>query len=120
MIDMSDDPEPSADWWGRLRSPGGWVAPEGSRPGWYWLPPPAAELDVSGQAWWVRFAVRVPFVGRWARQKAWHLGGYLVHPPDHRYVVHGVPEGEPFPPLDLIPDDPIEKPWGRIGGWKPL
>jgi hypothetical protein len=63
------------------RSPGRWVAPAGTKPGWNWIPeghglhPRLGDVPV-----WVRLWYRTPFVDRWAHVWMWHHGGWEIRP----------------------------------------
>jgi hypothetical protein len=74
---MTSTPEPEL-------SPGRWVAPPGTKPGWNWIPdghglhPRLSEVPT-----WVRLWYWTPFVDRWAHVWMWHHGGWSItpHPP---------------------------------------
>jgi len=66
----------------RVPSPGGWVAPEGERAGWNWLPPGG---DATPREWempaLVRIWARTPVVSRFANVWIWRHGYFWVTPP---------------------------------------
>src|SRR4051812_701423 len=41
-----------------VRSPGGWTAPPGSKPGWDWLPRSGGTPDMIGMPRWLRGGIR--------------------------------------------------------------
>ncbi len=49
-----------------VRSPGGWSAPPGTRPGWDWVPPSGARPRPDLMGRWIRLWYRMPFVDRYA------------------------------------------------------
>ena len=62
-------------------SPGGWLAPAGSRPAWNWTPPDGLRWRRDRVPAWVRFWYRIPFVDRYACAWMWYHGGWDVIPP---------------------------------------
>lgn len=90
-------------------SPGDWVAPTGSLPGWNWLPEdygvrPALERIPR----WVRAWFRTPFVDRYAYAWMWNHGGLELLPSAEGPGSSGsdhVPV-EPVPPSPLVASTP--------------
>ena len=63
---------------GGVASPGGWVAPPGTRPGWNWLPPDGAVPLLRSMPWWVRVWYRAPLIDRYAYEWMWWHGGWGI------------------------------------------
>jgi hypothetical protein len=62
-------------------SPGGWVPPPGSRPGWQWAPPDGLVPRLDRVPAWVRLWYRTPFADRYAHAWMWEHGGWDTLPP---------------------------------------
>ena len=75
------DQEPTSEplW---VHSPGGWVAPKGTRPGWDWVPDGGAGPRPDRMRLWLRVAYHVPILDRWAHEWMWWRGGFDVVPPE--------------------------------------
>jgi hypothetical protein len=76
----TDEPQWLSDDDDRVPSPGGWIAPAGSRPGWSWAPD-GLGLRLERMPWWVRVWMRIPVADRRAHVYRWHHGGFDVTPP---------------------------------------
>lgn len=61
-----------------VRSPGGWEAPDGQRPGWSWLPEGGAVANLRRVPRWVRIWYALPLVDRYAYSWMWFHGGWLL------------------------------------------
>src|SRR5436309_137120 len=82
MVGMESDPDldqisPEPD---LVRSPGGWIPPPRSKPGWDWLPPDGGTPDMLGMPRWLRVWYRTPFLDRRAHVYMWQHGYYWVGP----------------------------------------
>ena len=65
---------------GYVFSPGGWVAPRDSKPGWDWLPPQGAVERRDRAPGWVLCWLNLPLLDRWAESWLWSHGCYEVEP----------------------------------------
>lgn len=63
-----------------VASPGGWLAPAGTRPGWDWTPPPGITPRTDRMRWPVRLWARTPVLDRFAYAWMWSHGGFDVEP----------------------------------------
>lgn len=70
----------------RVPSPAGWVPPADCRPGWNWVPPGGAVPVPQSMPTWLRVLYRTPVLDRRAHEAMWRRGGFLVLPPDHRWI----------------------------------
>ena len=83
MVGMESDPDlnqvsPEPD---LVRSPGGWMPPPRSKPGWDWLPPDGGTPDMLGMPRWLRVWYRTPFLDRRAHVYMWQHGYWWVGSP---------------------------------------
>jgi hypothetical protein len=84
MTRMDTDPDQVSAEPDLVRSPGGWMPPTGSRPGWNWLPPSGGTADLLGMPRWVRTWYRTPFLDRRAHVYMWRHGYWFVERPGGR------------------------------------
>ena len=77
-------------------SPGGWRASSGSVPGWNWVPPCGATLNVDALPLWANLWRRTPLLDRFAYPWLWHHGYWLVAPAG-RATGGGEPSGDRAP-----------------------
>ena len=72
-----------------VRSPGGWVAPQGQRAGWDWVPPGGAEPRLHEAPGWARWMFHRPVIQRFAHTWMWKQGLWSVEPAPGYVVVAG-------------------------------
>jgi len=87
-----------------VASPGGWQPSSGARPGWDWVPPSGATLNVGALPLWVNLWRRTPLLARLANPWMWEHGYWLVQPAG-RSAGGGDPSGDRAPIHPLRPDD---------------
>ena len=65
------------------RSPGSWQVPKGERPGWSWVPPQGAHVNVRGMPIWARLWYMTPFIDRFAYEWMWWHGYWGIPADPH-------------------------------------
>jgi hypothetical protein len=64
-----------------ISSPGGWKAPNGTKPGWNWAPPSGAIPNFRKAPMPIRLVEKIPFIDRLVYPWLWQNGFFLVHKP---------------------------------------
>lgn len=87
------DDAPESEW---APSPGVWVAPDGVRPGWNWVPETGARFAFHRLPIWLRALVHAPMIDRHAYVWAWFRGGFDVAKGGDERAASSLPSDEAY------------------------